>query len=168
MVLLLGLLVVRPLAKDDICVGTIRVVLLAPPQDYAVARSPGRHDTLAQLTAEHGNEPRDGPSGWLRSREVCTPPRGLTRGTQLRIRTRTARYTNRERRKRPSTFWLGWNGVSFEGRNHGLVGSAGERYSLSCRTVPAGSDSSPIAVAGLVHRTAFFVPAQVAGGVLSP
>jgi hypothetical protein len=75
-VLFLGLLVRRAFPNDDIGPGAVRVVLAALLQDEALARGPGRHDALTQLTAEHGNEPMDGPSGWLMSQKGCTPPWG--------------------------------------------------------------------------------------------
>ena len=46
-------------AKERVGPGTKRVLLAAPPHDQALAGSPGRHDALTQLTAEHENEPRD-------------------------------------------------------------------------------------------------------------
>lgn len=54
-----GLLVGRWLANDDVGTGTKRVLLAAPFQDKVVRWSPGRHDVLTYLTAEHGNEPMD-------------------------------------------------------------------------------------------------------------
>jgi len=46
-------------ANERVSPGTIRVRLAAPFQDKVLGRSPGRHDALTQLTAEHGNEPID-------------------------------------------------------------------------------------------------------------
>jgi hypothetical protein len=62
--------------NERVSPGTIRVLLAAPFQDKVLAGSPGRHDALTQLTTEHGNEPRDRPSGWLMSRKGCTPRGG--------------------------------------------------------------------------------------------
>jgi hypothetical protein len=60
-------------ANDRVGPGTIRVRLAAPFQDKVLARSPGRYDALTQLTAEHGNEPRDRLSGWLMARKGYPP-----------------------------------------------------------------------------------------------
>ncbi len=46
-------------ANERVGSGAIRILLAAPFQDKVLARSMGRHDTLTQLTAKHGNEPRD-------------------------------------------------------------------------------------------------------------
>lgn len=46
-------------ANERVGPGTIRILLAAPFQDKVLAGSPGRHDTLTQLTAKHGNEPRN-------------------------------------------------------------------------------------------------------------
>jgi hypothetical protein len=56
-------------ANERVGPGTIRILLAAPFQDKVLAGSPGRHDTLTQLTAKHGNEPMDLLSGWLLSRK---------------------------------------------------------------------------------------------------
>jgi hypothetical protein len=52
-----------------------------------VGGSLGRHNTLTQLTAEHGNEPNDRPSGWLTSRRGWKPRAGLRRGTPPTVHT---------------------------------------------------------------------------------
>jgi len=54
---------------------TIRVLLATPLNDKVLAGNTRRNDTPTQLTDEHGNEPIDGPSGWLMSRSGCTPHR---------------------------------------------------------------------------------------------
>lgn len=46
-------------AKERVGPRTVRVLLVAPFQDNALAGSPGRHDALTQLTAKHGIEPMD-------------------------------------------------------------------------------------------------------------
>jgi hypothetical protein len=46
-------------ANEGIRPGTIWVLLAAPFHDNVLAGSPGWHDALTQLTAEHGNEPMD-------------------------------------------------------------------------------------------------------------
>jgi hypothetical protein len=56
-------------ANKRVCPRTIRVHFAAPFQAKMLAGSPGRHDALTQLTAKHGNEPMNGPSGWLVSRK---------------------------------------------------------------------------------------------------
>ncbi len=56
--------------------GTIRVLLAASFQDKVLAGSPGWHDALTQLTAKHGNEPRDRLSRWLMSRKGFMPAWG--------------------------------------------------------------------------------------------
>src|SRR5262249_23879716 len=60
-------------AQERVGLGTKRVPLAAPFKDQAGAGSRGRHDTPTQLTAEHGDEPMDRPSGRLMSRKGCTP-----------------------------------------------------------------------------------------------
>lgn len=56
-------------ANERVGPGTMRVLLAAPFLDKVLARSPRRHNALTQLTAKHGNEPRQGLSGWLMSRK---------------------------------------------------------------------------------------------------
>ena len=63
-------------ANDSVGTGTIRVLLGAAFQDKVLTGSPGRHDAMTQLTAKHGNEPMNRPSGWLMSRKGCTPHLG--------------------------------------------------------------------------------------------
>ena len=46
-------------ANERVSPGTIRILLATPFQDKVLAGSPGWHDTLTQLTAKHGNEPRN-------------------------------------------------------------------------------------------------------------
>jgi hypothetical protein len=63
-------------ANEGVGPGTVRIVLAAPFQDKVLTGSPGRHDALTQLTAEHGNEPTDALSRWLMSRKGWRPSWG--------------------------------------------------------------------------------------------
>lgn len=63
-------------ADEAVGPGTMRVLLAAPSHDEVLAGSTGRNDAATQRAAEHGNEPMDGPSGWLMARRVCTPLKG--------------------------------------------------------------------------------------------
>src|SRR5262249_46262889 len=101
-------------ANEGVGPGTIRVLLPAPVQDQALAWSPGRDDTLTQLTAKHGKEPMDSPPGWLMSRRGCTPHAGLTKATPPKVSsTRAARTTSRDGSNCPSIcgqkqkWWVG-------------------------------------------------------------
>jgi hypothetical protein len=96
--------------------------------DDVLTGSPGRHDAFTQLTVEHGNEPMDGPAGWLNSQQGCRPPWGRTRKTPPPInRTGTARSTSRETRTRQSTCWRETTGTGAKGTRDSLTGTAGRR-----------------------------------------
>src|SRR5262249_32258992 len=98
-------------AHERVGPGTIRVLLAAPFEDQVLAGGTGWHDALTQLTAEHGNEPRDGPAGWLTSRQACTPRKpggtgdrcsGQNGPEQPRTRNRSGGQPAGDREKRAS------------------------------------------------------------------